>query len=91
MSKIKVKPCPCCGNNKLHIGSQGGTRYGVKCVDWEAIDQNKENYGCGLQLSVDYPDDWPKELRGNRGKKSLESLNKWCLEKAIKLWNKRTR
>lgn len=93
-------PCPCCGNINLYIGSMSSDSLGVHCQSGEElvslvlIRQGRISLddihlqGCGLQLSVpipnDYPEDFPKFLRG---RDAVEHLRRLALYEAVRRWN----
>lgn len=96
-------PCPCCGNIQLYVGVMSSDSMGVHCrsgedvVDLILISRGELSpndimlQGCGLQLSVpipyDYPRGFPKKLKGME---AVEHLRFLTLVEAVRRWNKRT-
>lgn len=78
-------PCPCCGSVKLDVGSQGAMLYGIRCIDTEAILQDKKKHGCGLSLVRSTPGRYPP------GTKTLEEVGLWTLKRAVEAWNRRVK
>jgi len=73
--KLKVLPCPCCGNENLYVGKLMSVTLGVEC--------NRALDGCGISLGRVYPRRMPKGL------KTLEELDRYMLKQAVRAWNRR--
>lgn len=78
----KVLPCPCCGSTKLDVGIIAGENYGIRCIDIEALAEDKKEFGCGLRLTRSMYDA-PKKIRTIRG------AVQWAMDTAIDAWNQR--
>lgn len=76
--KLKVLPCPCCGNEKLYVGKLMSVTLGIECNRYI-------NDGCGISLGRVYPRRMP------RGTKTLEELDRFVLNEAIRAWNRRVK
>lgn len=97
-----AKPCPCCGNTYLYVGVMSSDSYGVHCRSGEdMVDRilirrgdiapdDVHLQGCGLQLAVNIPDDYPADFPPKLvGKKAIEYLRKLVLYEAVRRWNQR--
>lgn len=62
----KLKPCPCCGNDRFYTGHLHSSMIGIICNE------------CGLQICRPYPPEMPKGIRSL--KKLDESLLKAAAE-----------
>lgn len=73
---FNVLHCPCCGGKKFYIGHEFSTTMAILCWRHEG--------GCGLGVLVDFPNKLTKPI-------SIKAVEKMCLTKAVKIWNKRTK
>ena len=81
---VEVKPCPCCGNEKLSVGVQQAMVFGVRCDRLILENRIIVPSGCGLLLAVHIPDE-------RVGKKTLYQVEKETIMKAVEAWNKRAK
>lgn len=91
---MKIKqplPCPGCKaegpllHPKVRKGNKGWLYHGVASSTTHGV----ECHRCGLQLTLNLPDKWPKSLpKGLCGMASIRWLELRTLAEAIKRWNK---
>lgn len=97
-----LAPCPCCGNIQLYVGTLSSDSMGVHCrsgedvVDRILISRGEISpddivlQGCGLQLAVPVPDEYPRKFPKDLvGMEAVEHLRFLTLVEAVRRWNKR--
>jgi len=63
---MKVKPCPCCGSDKLYIGTTSALTQGVVCLK------------CFLRIDKGYPKEWDAgvDIDSRVLKRAIKAWNK---------------
>ena len=78
---IEIKPCPCCGSNRIKVGIASANGYHVKCTK------------CGIrspEISTESLNPKDFNFSENTYYEEYESqVGFKCCQKALEVWNKR--
>lgn len=74
---MNLKPCPFCGSDDLHAGSDSVFSHRIMC--WK----------CGAQIIMEIPEKAPKESRKWKEEDWGKKLCEWNLRRIAKRWNRR--